>query len=98
MLGNALKSLKFADIINTEPDKENKLVVMSKSDYFSKMWMIVKDRSKIVCLGLINKYNENTQVEMLPNKVLEVRDKSEIAEEVYTPQRSTEASRFAYIN
>ena len=51
----ALKSLRNADIIITKPDKGNGVVLLDRSDYFSKLEMMVKDLSKFMYLGPSNK-------------------------------------------
>ena len=77
----ALKSLRNTGIVITKPDKENGVILLDRSDYFSKLEMIVKDRSKFMLLGPSNKYDTTEQVEMKLNKVLnELRDKSKIEE------------------
>ena len=78
----------------TKPDKGNGVVLLDKSDYFSKLEMIVKGRSKFMYLGYFNKYDKTAQVKVKLNRVLkELRDKSEIEEEVYNQIRPTGASR-----
>ena len=69
MFRKALKSLRNADII-TKPDKGNGVVLLDRSDYFSKLEMIVKDRSKFMHLGPSNKYDKTAQIEMKLNRVL----------------------------
>ena len=89
-----IKSLRNAEIIITKPDKGNGVVLLDRSDYFSKLETIVKDRSKFMHLRPSNKYDKTAQVEMKFNRVLqELRDKSEIEEGVYNQIRSTRASR-----
>ena len=88
------KSLKNADIVITKPDKINGVVLLDMSDYFLNLEMIVKDRSKFMYLGPCNKYDKATKFEMKLNRILkELRDKSEIEEEVYNQIRSTGLSR-----
>ena len=51
----ALKSLRNADIIITKPDNGKGVVLLDRSDYFSKLEMMVKDLSKFMYLGPSNK-------------------------------------------
>ena len=52
----ALKSFRNGDSSITRPDKENGVVLIDRFDYFSKMEIVVKGRSKYMYLGLANKY------------------------------------------
>ena len=60
------------------------MVQLERSHYFSKIESVVKEGSKFIYLGPANKYDKTAPVEVEFNNVFkELRDKTDIIEEVY---------------
>ena len=67
----ALRELKANDrIVISKPDKGKAVVVMKKSDYVSKMLVILNDETKFQTLGPVDTHDKTPSVEVSLNNFL----------------------------